>query len=45
LKTLAPRVFKILQQRQMWSNNKEPNIAVDNGVLVKDSDLPPAASP
>jgi len=31
-----------LQQRQKWSN-KERNIAVDNVVLVKDSNLPPAA--
>ncbi|XP_070854152.1 uncharacterized protein [Drosophila suzukii] len=31
-----------LQQRQKWSN-KERNIAVDNIVLVKDSNLPPAA--
>jgi len=31
-----------LQQRQKW-NNKERNIAVDNVVLVKDSNLPPAA--
>ncbi|XP_070854727.1 uncharacterized protein [Drosophila suzukii] len=35
-------ILTSLQQRRKWSN-KERNIAVDNVVLVKDSNLPPAA--